>query len=670
MAAAERDVEQLRDAQGRFTKGARDAEVQSRRTGLAVRAMASAGRRVQSTYRAAIPASRAFGLALGVGVGGLAFAARHGWQELQTLNAVEQQTAARMKSTGGSANVSAKHIRARSIALEELSSIDENIIGAGQNMLLTFRNVRNEVGKGNKIFDRATMSAANLSAAGFGEMTMTSKMLGKVLNDPVAGISALSRAGVTFSQTQKDTIASMVESNNLLGAQKLVLAEIEKQVGGSAKAYGNSIEGMGNRVKDAFGDLSRAGVAFLLPIVERGIRPIVKWLGNLTDIVAKGGWSAAWDKVAPDWLKDNLGAIAGAIAGALVPAVIALGAAIWGAMTPLIPFIAIGALVGKLIVDHWDTIRSFVEERLMPAFQLVVSWMQDTLLPIARNVMQWFQNLWEDVGPVVMDTLGSIVSFADGVFDRLKNIIQFFVAIGIGLWERWGGFITGFLKGTWDTVVQVFKGAFRIIAGIFKIFSGILHGDWSMLWDGIVSVARGAWEIVLGVVKAAWGVLKFLFNIGWDIIKGVWDALWSGIAWVVKKYVSIVTAMWKGIINGVIAGINWIIDQINKIEIHVDVGPVHFDWNGVNLPNIPKLGWGGAVEPGHPYIVGDRGRSEVFVPTVPGNVVPIPQHEDVQLGDTGTDGRTRQPLIVQVMLDRRVVGEAVVDDIRDRDARS
>ena len=61
-------------------------------------------------------------------------------------------------------------------------------------------------------------------------------MLGKALNDPIKGITALSRAGVTFTQGQKDQIKTLVESGNLLGAQKIIMGELEAQVGGTAEA--------------------------------------------------------------------------------------------------------------------------------------------------------------------------------------------------------------------------------------------------------------------------------------------------------------------------------------------------------------------------------------------------------------------------------------------------
>jgi hypothetical protein len=53
--------------------------------------------------------------------------------------------------------------------------------------------------------------------------------LGKALNDPIAGISALSRVGVTFTEEQKATIESMVKMGDVAGAQKLILAELARE---------------------------------------------------------------------------------------------------------------------------------------------------------------------------------------------------------------------------------------------------------------------------------------------------------------------------------------------------------------------------------------------------------------------------------------------------------
>src|SRR5262245_66611796 len=60
--------------------------------------------------------------------------------------------------------------------------------------------------------------------------------LGKALNDPIKGVTALQRVGVSFTKSQKNQIKALVESGNTLGAQKVILRELGKEFGGAAKA--------------------------------------------------------------------------------------------------------------------------------------------------------------------------------------------------------------------------------------------------------------------------------------------------------------------------------------------------------------------------------------------------------------------------------------------------
>jgi len=136
----------------------------------------------------------------------------------------------------------------------------------------TFKNIRNEAGKGNDIFNQATAAALDLSASGFGSVESASKMLGKALNDPLKGITALGRAGVTFTDGQKKQIKALVESGNVLGAQKIIMQEVASQVGGAAKAAADPMQRLGVIAANL---KERIGTA-LLPIIGK----VADWLGR------------------------------------------------------------------------------------------------------------------------------------------------------------------------------------------------------------------------------------------------------------------------------------------------------------------------------------------------------------------------------------------------------
>lgn len=211
---------------------------------------------------------RGFGKALALGITGVAAGgvvllknSINEAIEAQKVGAITNQI---IKATGRAAKVSARQVGDLSTELSNKAGVDDEVIQSGANLLLTFKNVRNEVGRGSKIFDRATAAAVDLSAAGFGSIESGSKMLGKALNDPVKGITALSRAGVTFSDQQKKQIKRLAESGKVLEAQKIILKEVEGQVGGTAAASATA----GEKMSVAWGNVQEQIGTALLPVME------------------------------------------------------------------------------------------------------------------------------------------------------------------------------------------------------------------------------------------------------------------------------------------------------------------------------------------------------------------------------------------------------------------
>lgn len=120
--------------------------------------------------------------------------------------------------------------------LSRLSGVDDDVIKQGQTLLATFSQVAESAGETGGVFDRATRAAVDLAATGFGDVASSAKVLGKALQDPEKGVTALSRAGVQFTESQKEQIKNFVETNDLASAQALILKEVETQVKGTAEA--------------------------------------------------------------------------------------------------------------------------------------------------------------------------------------------------------------------------------------------------------------------------------------------------------------------------------------------------------------------------------------------------------------------------------------------------
>jgi hypothetical protein len=170
-----------------------------------------------------------------------------------------------MNEFGDQAQKTTRRIKDYAQQQSLLVGIDDEVIKATQAKLLTFRNLTKTAGEMGGAFDRATNAAIDMAAAGFGEATSNATQLGKALQDPIKGITALNRAGITFTEDQKELIKSLVESGRVLEAQDLILKEIESQVGGTAAATVTASQ----RMTIAFGEVQESVGAVLLPILEK-----------------------------------------------------------------------------------------------------------------------------------------------------------------------------------------------------------------------------------------------------------------------------------------------------------------------------------------------------------------------------------------------------------------
>jgi hypothetical protein len=139
-------------------------------------------------------------------------------------------------------------------------------------MLLTFTGIRNEVGKGNDVFNQATSAATDL-AAGLNQGKVTAEgtqqaatLLGKALNDPIAGMTALRRVGISFTTSQQNQIKALTKSGHTLEAQKLILREVNKEFGGTARAAADPLQRMSVILGNVGEDIGNK----LLPALNKG----------------------------------------------------------------------------------------------------------------------------------------------------------------------------------------------------------------------------------------------------------------------------------------------------------------------------------------------------------------------------------------------------------------
>ena len=214
------------------------------------------------------------------------------------------QVAAGVKSTGGVAGFTTKQLAGMAGKLTDISRLDDGeILGKLTAQLLSFTNIAGEQ------FEMAQVAALNLAARLDGDLQSSAIMLGKALNDPIKGISAMGEAGIQFTDTQKGAIKALWETGQAAAAQNMILAELEKQYGGSSEA---TLAGAGNIIqfKNSLVNLSEE----FGRIIMNSISPFIDYLRDM----AKGFLNM------DEATKKTIVVIAG-IAAAIGPAIFIFG---------------------------------------------------------------------------------------------------------------------------------------------------------------------------------------------------------------------------------------------------------------------------------------------------------------------------------------------------------
>lgn len=168
-------------------------------------------------------------------------------QAVAKLNAV-------LKATGNAAGFSSREIQKQAAELQKLTGIGDELIISMQGVLASFTKISGQQ------FKRATVAILDMATvmqkAGQeqGRIEEGAVQVGKALNDPIRGMSALTRVGVVFSKSQRTLVQYFQETNRLAKAQDIILKELEGEFGGAAKNINETVKA-GDLLRATFGDM-------------------------------------------------------------------------------------------------------------------------------------------------------------------------------------------------------------------------------------------------------------------------------------------------------------------------------------------------------------------------------------------------------------------------------
>jgi len=191
---------------------------------------------------------------------------------------------------------------------------------------------------------------------------------------------------------------------------------------------------------------------------------------------------------------------------------------------------------------------------------------------------------------IVQGALGLISGILTGDLEKMKqSVTQMLTGVKtfvLGIWDWFKLGLTSLLdwldkktNGRFREIIELAKtyvnvgidGVKQIFGGLIDFLTGVFTADWKKAWEGIKEIFRGIWNTIVGGLEAA--------------------------------------------VNLIIKGINWLIDQLNKIHFEIPdwvpgIGGKSFGINisHVNELKIPRLAQGAVIPPNREFmaVLGDQ----------------------------------------------------------------
>lgn len=385
------------------------------------------------------------------------------------------------KSMGEETGVAAQKANELADSLMYKIGVDADDIMAVQAKLATFENVIKNSSGSSEVFERATKAAFDLAAAGFGDAAGNAVQLGKALQDPIKGITALSKSGVTFTAAEKQKIQTMVQSGKMFEAQQFLLAAVEKQVGGTAAATVSSTQ----KMSLAFGEISGE--------IGKGLLPVFKTMADFLVNTAVPAVKSFVEENKP--LLQTLGAVAVGITG-----VVAAGA-------------AMSIMVGGVLkaVSYLTTAFN--------AIVSVVGFVSKAFMVLTRVLM---------ANPFIAIIAGivALIMYWDEVKAMLKKMAPF-------------------ARATLQAFVAPFLAAFNVIKSIFNNIITAIQDALTGIWNAITSfnpiealaqVFGGIWDFFADMAQS-------FFEAGANLVKMIGDGIWSAVSYPVEAIKGVVSSV-------------------------------------------------------------------------------------------------------------------------------
>ena len=295
----------------------------------------------------------------------------------------ETKVATALKSTGNQVGYNLDQLKAYASELQSKTIFgDETILNDVTTRLLAFTNITGDN------FKRTQQIVLDMSTALEMDLGSAATMLGKALDDPIGKMSALSRAGVNFTDEQKTMVKQLVETGETAKAQTVILDALEQKFGGQAEAAAKVGMGALKQLKNSWGDFLEQIGQTMTPFINK----IAAFLGRIVSMLK--GMSPTMQKVI---------VVIGGVAAAIGPVLIgisgvlklipALSAGFTALMSPVglitAAVLALAAAFAYAKIKKQELINTTAENSSLEELQQQLADTRSQMEDVKTNTVKW-----------------------------------------------------------------------------------------------------------------------------------------------------------------------------------------------------------------------------------------------------------------------------------------
>lgn len=456
-------------------------------------------------------------------------------------------------------------------ALEQLASkmqsygvIEDDAIKAGMSQLATFNLQSSTIATLTpKIGDMvAQMKGHNATAE---DMVGINNLVGKVMT---GNVGALSRYGVTLSETQAEMIKNGTEAQ-----RAATLVEVLGQNYGEVnKELRKTPQGIITGLKNDFGDLQEGVGEFII----QGLMPLFTGFSNwIAKVNEAGGFLDYFNGLIRNNM-DTVKMLAGALIAVLIPAVVSLMISAAPVTLTILALAAAGALLAKgadILVQKFggwgkvlDRVKGFLSDAKL-AVEVFISAFKDPDITSDG----WVGKV-EEIAGGARAAFEGLKSAATAVWGAIKMAIDFMMPsiqalwttistnllpTLMRLWQLIEPFIIPTLKVLGVIIGVVLVGAIYIAINVLNIIINVVSWFINVL---IEVVQRVIWfaNMIVQYIQFVYNIWSTIFNAMYEVVKFVFQLIATAIAVVISAIMAIVQPIGNALAQPFRNAVNWI----------------------------------------------------------------------------------------------------------------